>query len=352
VKTFRPPRRRPATLAILVVGVASLLALSHTRAAWACAGCRNPNLPITRLSTAQLVPGQVRASAIASATSVNVVHEAGCVDPNDCTDGPVQPPFLHDQDLLPGELRAIAELGITHHLGVELQLPFRVTRTSIHYTDRTGRPYEPLDPGVHHRDETLAGLGDPWLLGRIGDRFGTTAITARFGTTIPIGKTEPDPFALGANGLPHQHIQFGTGTFNPLALLDVSHAFGRLDVSGYGQAELALYDNEYGYRPGHRFAVGALAGLVVWPRWTAALGLDVLSERPEEWGGTVQQDGNLGRTDVLAGLTLTRTFGTTIASVTARVPLYRHIVEGDEPTGSLSSPLTLSVVLSRTFGGR
>ncbi|HEY0705916.1 MAG TPA: hypothetical protein VGG33_03925 [Polyangia bacterium] len=330
--------------------VALLTVIGLPRVAAACAGCRNPNLPITRLSTAQLTPGQVRASAILSGTTLNVVHEAGCVDAANCRDLPVQPPFLHDQDIQPGELRAVAELGVTNRLGVELQVPFRVTRTRIRYTDLSGAPYEPLDPGVHHRDETLAGLGDPWLLGRFGGRWGTTAVTGRLGVTIPLAKTEADPFALGSRGLAHQHIQFGTGTFNPLAMVDASHSFGRLDLSGYGQAELALFENRHGFQPGHRFAIGAMGGMVVLPRLTVALGLDVLGERPERWAGEVQQDGNLGRTDVLGGVTLTRSFGTTIASLTARFPLYRHIVEGDEPPGRLSSPLTLSVILSRTFG--
>ncbi|HEY0715557.1 MAG TPA: hypothetical protein VGF45_22940 [Polyangia bacterium] len=357
--TPSPPRTAPPSRGIVsgarrkpwlaATGLA-LLGLLPARLAWACAGCRNPNLPITRVSTAQISPGQVRASAVLSATSVNVVHEAGCSDPTTCRDLPVQPPFLHDQDIRPAELRAVVELGLTRHLGAELQAPFRVTQTRIRYSDLEGRAYEPLDPGVHHRNETLSGLGDPWLLGRIGGRFAGTAVTARLGTTIPLGKTESDPFALGARGLSHQHIQFGTGTFNPLAVIDLSRGFGRFDVSGYGQAELSLYDNKHGFRAGHRFATGVLGGMVVYPRLTAALGVDVLSERPERWGGRVQQDGNLGRTDVLGGVTLTRSFGATIASLTARFPFYRHIVEGDEPTGRLSSPLTMSIVVTRTFG--
>jgi hypothetical protein len=62
-----------------------------------------------------------------------------------------------DQDIVPGEIRTIAELGITPTWGVEAQLPFRMTRTSIRYADLTGAPYQPLDPEVHHRNETLAG---------------------------------------------------------------------------------------------------------------------------------------------------------------------------------------------------
>jgi hypothetical protein len=89
----------------LLSAIACLLGVAQPRVAAACAGCRNPNLPITRLSTAQLMPGQVRG-----------------------------------------------------------QVPFRVVRTSIHYSDLGGAPYQPLDPDVHHRNETLAGIANPWLL--------------------------------------------------------------------------------------------------------------------------------------------------------------------------------------------
>jgi hypothetical protein len=316
----------------------------------ACAGCRNPNLPITRLTTAQLMPRQFRASALLSATTLNVVHEAGCADPAACHDIPVQPPFLHDQDIYPGELRAVAEIGLTVNWGVEVQVPFRVTRTSIRYTELNGAPYQPLDPDVHHRDETIAGFGDPWLLGRWGSVFGGTSVTARAGTTLPLGHIEDDPFALGAEGLRHQHIQFGNGTFDPVLMVDLSRTFGRVDVSVYGQTQLTLYENRKGFRAGNRFFTGAQTGMLVLPRLTAALALDVLSERPERWGGKTQQDGNLGRTEVLGGVSLTRPFGSTITSLILRFPLYRHIVTGDEPRGRLSSPVMLSLVLSRTFG--
>jgi hypothetical protein len=197
----------------LLALLACLGATAVPRLAAACAGCRNPNLPITRLSTAQLMPGQVRASALLSGTTLNVVHEAGCTDPATCHDLPVQPPFLHDQNIYPGELRAVAELGLTPRWGVEVQVPFRVTRTNIRYSDLNGAPYEPLDPDAHHRNETLAGFGDLWLLARWGTVFRGTSVTGRAGTTVPVGRTEDDPFVRGAQGLRHQHIQFGNGTF-------------------------------------------------------------------------------------------------------------------------------------------
>jgi hypothetical protein len=336
--------RPVALLALCLVGVAL------PRLAAACAGCRNPNLPITRLSASQLGPGQIRVSALMSATSLNVVHEAGCADPANCREVPVQPIFLHDQDIHSGELRPVAEIGLGRNWGLEVQIPFRVTRTSIKYSDPGGAPYQPLDPDVHHRNETLAGLGDPWLLGRWGTLLGGAAITARAGVTLPLGHTEDDPFVLGARGQRHQHIQFGNGTVDPLFMVDVSRPLGKLDLGVYGQAQLTLHENSKGFQAGSRFFTGAQAGVLAIEKLTVALGLDVLSERPERWRGQVQQDGNLGRTELLGGFSLSRPFGPASASLIVRFPLYRDIVTSDEPQGRLSSPVTLSLVLSRTFG--
>jgi hypothetical protein len=337
-------------LLVIVAGVVAAATVTLPRLAEACAGCRNPNLPITRLSTARLAAGQVRASALVSATTLNVVHQAGCADPADCHEVPVQPPFLHDQDIYPGELRAVVELGLSRSWGLEVQVPLRVTKTSIRYSDLDGGPYKPLDPDAHHRDETLAGLGDPWLLGRWGTLLEGASITARAGVTVPVGHTEEDPFALGAQGRRHQHIQFGNGTVDPLLMLDLSRTFGKVDLSVYGQAQLTVYENRKGFRAGNRFFAGAQAGVLAVEKLTVALGTDVLWERPERWGGEIQQDGNLGRTELLGGVSLTRPFGATIASLMARVPVYRDIVTSDEPQGRLSSTVMLTLMLSRTFG--
>jgi hypothetical protein len=333
-----------------LVGLALvLLGSALPRLAAACAGCRNPNLPLTRLSTVHLAPGEVRASASLSVTTLNVVHEAGCVDPASCQEVPVQPRFLHDQEITPGEIRWTTELGITRRLGIELQLPFRVTRTTVRYTDLAGRLYQPLDRDVHHRNETLVGIGDPWLLARWGRMAAGLAVTARAGVSVPLGSTEEDPFALGAQGQSHQHIQFGNGTFDPLLMLDLSRSIAPLELSAFAQAQLTLYQNSKGFQAGNRYFVGAQAGIMLPARTTASLGLDLYTERPERWSGEIQQDGNLGRTELLGGISLSRPFGRSIFSLVARVPLYRHIVQGDQANGRLSSPLTFGLVLSRTF---
>jgi hypothetical protein len=337
------------TRALLALGAAVLTAATPRLAA-ACAGCRNPNLPISRLATVHLAPGQVRASALVSGSALNVVHEAGCASPTDCHEVPVQPLFHHDQDIYPGELRAVVEVGLTRAWGVEAHVPFRLTHTTIRYTTPDGAPYQPLDPDVHHRNETLAGFADPWLLARAGQMAGGFLLTGRLGVSVPLGRTEENPFALGAMGKRHQHIQFGTGTFDPVVAFDVSRTLGGFELSGYGQAQVPLYENGHGFRAGGRYFTGVQGGRRVVGKLVVGVGLDLLHEGAERWEGEIQQDGNLGRTELLAGLSLTQPVGETLLSLSARVPLARWIVSGDQAPGKLSSPLMLSLSVTRTFG--
>jgi hypothetical protein len=339
--------RRPLSA---LVAAGALLPLTAPDA-HACAGCRNPSMPVARLEAVELAPGEVRATALLGATYLDTLHAAGCADLANCDEVPAQPTYMHHQKIYPAELRAIAEVGLTATLGIELQFPFRVVGTTIQYTTPEGQPYVPADPGVHHRDETLAGIADPWLLGRWGARLGDFLLVLRAGVSLPLGGTQPNPFLLGDVGIRHQHIQFGTGTFDPVAGFQVARPIGSVQLAAYAQGQASLYQNTHGFRAPVRFFGGVQGLHRLFGTLKGGLGVDLLYEGPERWDGVIQQDGNLGRTEVLAAGVLAQTFGETSVTLNLRVPMYRHIVTGDEPGGSLSSPVMLSVIVSRSFGG-
>ncbi|RKU14896.1 hypothetical protein C6503_14505 [Candidatus Poribacteria bacterium] len=104
----------------------------------------------------------------------------------------------------------------------------------------------------HHRNETYIGLTDSDIfLGyqRQGVFVDHDFLVGRIGTTIPLGKTEEDPWKLGDAGLKHLHIQFGTGTFNPIADLHYGlplYKGLRANVSIRGK--LPFYENSKTYR--------------------------------------------------------------------------------------------------------
>jgi hypothetical protein len=334
----------PALLAAVV-----LLAES----AEACAGCSNPNLPVGRSAGAPLRPGEVSTTLNLTTTAVNVVHSENCPDIGPICREREEPPQLHDQMFYVAELRPMVEVGITERFGLEAQVPLRFTRTAVVFRRLDGTAFTPDYENIHHRDETLMGLGDPWVGGRGAWMLGGVALVGRLGISLPLGRTEPNPFELGARGLPHQHIQFGTGTFDPVLSLDVAGMLGRFRLQGYGQTQLSLYRNGYGYQAGNRFTVGASVERTVVERLRVSLGAEVLNEQPERWNGEVQQDGNVGRTDVLAGATLTYPIGTLAVALSVKVPAYQHFIQvehqHDGDPGQLRYPAIVNLMLHRSF---
>ncbi len=309
----------------LLLAVGLLLA---GRDAAACAGCSNPNLPTARSTTRALQAGQWQLGLNLSGTRLRVVHESRCPDIGPICTVRDEAPHLHDQTLWVGEVRAIAEVGLLPHWGLQLQLPAKVVGTWITYRRLDGSAFVPDYPTIHHRDETLAGIGDPWLQLRTATTAGRWLLVARTGVSIPLGGTVADPFALGRAGQVHQHIQFGTGTWNPLAAIELATAEGRASLAAYAQVQWVPYANSHGFRAGNRLGAGLSGGWQWSPALRCALAGDVVHEQAERWGGVIQQDGNLGRTDVLAGgqCTLTATGGQW--TLAARTPVWQRIIGG------------------------
>ena len=105
---------------------------------------------------------------------------------------------------------------------------------------------------IHHRDEVYRGFADARLsvshslanLLRDTDRLMVSA-----GTSIPIGATEEDPYRLGDAGQKHLHIQFGTGTFDPLAALHYETMWSdRLSLNASIHGQFPVYENGKTYR--------------------------------------------------------------------------------------------------------
>jgi hypothetical protein len=335
-----------------ILATFALFFAGFPQSAKACAACRNPSMPVVRGSEGELDAQALRFNAGLSATTLHVVHEAGCADLNNCDEVPVQSLYLHDQHMLPVELRLSAEYAFSELFGVEVQLPLRMVTARIDYTTPDGAPYEPLDPDVHHRDETLFGLADPWLLARFGAKLNGVWLAARPGVSLPLGRTEEDPYALGDRGIEHQHIQFGTGTFDPLLVLEANQFIRPIELSAFAQAQASLYENQHGYRGPWRAYLALYAGTdLIREKLSLSLGPEVLHESAETWNGQVRQDGNLGRTEVSAAVTLSFINRRTTYALSAHVPLYRHIVEGDEPLGTLQSPLSVTFSVTSSFFG-
>ena len=181
------------------------------------------------------------------------------------------------------------------------------------------------------------------MLGRVATTVHGFTLSARLGTTVPLGRTVPDPFLLGDEGLPHEHTQFGTGTFAPIIGGEVYRSVGGVTLDAYALTVQSLYANSYGYKAGNRYAFGLGAASDLGTKhWRFRATIERLSETAESWSGIVYTtEGNIGRTDVLAGLETTyRIDDDWHASLGIKVPLYTHVVGGKLDT-SLFAMLTI-----------
>jgi hypothetical protein len=137
-----------------------------------------------------------------------------------------------------------AAYGLRENAQLSLRLPYDVKAMRVRYTTLTGAPFDPPYGDIHHRTETLRGISDPSLLLEWSPH---EAWIASAGTTIPLGRTEPDPVRLGTLGIRHQHIQFGSGTFQPKLALQWSR-LGRVDFFARAEGTISVYESDKGFR--------------------------------------------------------------------------------------------------------
>jgi hypothetical protein len=213
-------------------------------------------------------------------------------------------PYWHVQSLLIGELDLTVARGLVPGLGLGLNVPLRSVRDRIRFEDLSRRPYTPPQPDTHHRNETLTRVADPQLTLLLARQPGPWTLTTSLGVSIPIGRTEPNPFALGRLGLPHQHIQFGTGTWDPMLGASGSRSIGEIVTEVAVSAKLPLTGNGHGYRAGNRYDVSLTGSRKFGAAWGANASLSVARESAEKWDDKIEEEGNLGRTDLMlsAGL--------------------------------------------------
>jgi thiol-disulfide isomerase/thioredoxin len=250
-------------------------------------------------------------------------------------------PILHDQNLIVTETRLSLDAGLTAKFGANLVVPLRIVSTSIVYRDGMGSEVQLVTPSTHHRNETLTGIGDPMLLGSfVASRY----LTLRAGLTVPLGRTEEDPFANA--DVRHQHIQMGTGTVNPVFAAEASYPWELWRFGGYGFTQQIIYENGKGYQAGDRYAGGVFARRS-FGDFGARAGIDVQGETRERWNGVSHTDeGNQGRIDAMVALGGTWAATDRISlDATIKVPFVTHVVGGQ-----LDMPALVEVGVAYRFG--
>lgn len=177
---------------------------------------------------------------------------------------------------------------------------------------------------IHHRTETYTGISDFRLLfaHRINGYLSKKGrLDLAFGTSLPVGKTEKNPLEAGEEGEKHLHIQFGTGTFDPL--LELHYVMGltdKISLALFTINKVSLYQNSKKYQgpfettSGFSFGYRATDWLI--PRLTFAN----FTQTWAKWDGENDPNSGLLSYNLTANLTFKLKNGLTIT------PGYRHPV--------------------------
>ena len=168
--------------------------------------------------------------------------------------------------------------------------------------------------------------------------------TSRF---KPTGKTEEDPFKLGSAGQEHLHIQFGTGTFDPLAELHYgTPLFGDFSLSASVRGQFPLYQNNKTYRGSVELTSMAEVGYRVsdWLKLhTSYLGF---FQSYAHWDGERDINSGLILNAALVGATVNPGYGVPLR-MNVMFPFHRRTLSDEGDAFELGP--TVSLTASRSF---
>lgn len=185
---------------------------------------------------------------------------------------------------------------------------------------------------LHHRSVSLRGLGDLMLLGqrswssvwRHGD-----AVNVSGGVTLPTGRTVENPYRLGDQGRQHLHIQFGTGTIDPLIESNYSTPLTDLFSAGaYLSGRFSLYENTRAFKAAPEMTAGVYLARRLSERVQLRIEGALYRQGYGYWEGLRDENTGLLASSLSAGATMRLRRAT--VSVDLRWPLsQRTLAEGD-----------------------
>ena len=270
------------------------------------------------------------------------------IDPKTGRVRPIQA-ARHEVGLWMMDLNILANLGITKRLDIRIRMPIRYVQVSARFLDDAQKELQDF-VSIHHRDETLVGPGDPTV--QLGVRLLRPTRRKRWllessgGLSIPLGRIEPDPYKAGRKGEKHQHIMFGSGTFDLIATATAGyvHPNWQLFLNLIGQG--SFYENSFGLRRGLQLRAALTAesrfGLKNWA-FQAQAAFSI--QQPGLWSGQVDPDAASGRKDLFFTLgTMWRPNQTMQISLRCTIPV-NLALEG----GELNHPLIVSLGFQKQF---
>lgn len=240
------------------------------------------------------------------------------------------------------------ELGVLESMNVRLSLPFKSTDVSAQFLDEHGDPLSDYN-SIHHRNEIVMGIGDPTLVIDYAAVQRDTATgfnwTISAGVSIPLGQTEPNPFKLGKDGEVHQHLMYGTGTFNPMLGTRLRYTGVGYSLLTWLNGQVPLYRNKHGMKASAVYS----GGLGVFsPLGLKSVGFLLQAEfgylLEETWDDGLASP-NSGRTDLITTVGVQWMINPSLSvHALVKVPFTLQ-----EKGGQMEVPLLVLVGIDKTF---
>ena len=295
-----------------------------------------------------LVPGRLHLTFDWMGTRLEAGHT---VDPDQFEPGipDEEQAGRHLVELSLRELAVRLSLGLTERWALDVGVPLREVEIEADFEDAQGRPL-PDFVSIHHRDETITGVGDLTVTGRYRWKplnLGGWFFDLAGGVSLPTGNTEEDPFELGRRGLSHQHLFFGSGTVDPIVGVTGVRQSQLVPGVGWLRIKAPFDESSEGYQAGEQLSAGlALNPTFGWERWSFTGQVELFHEGTAQWGGHPAR--NSGRTDLLAnvGASWTPTPDWTVQTV-ARFPWNL-----DAKGGQIELEPILSLAVTRSWSLR
>ncbi len=329
--------------------------------AQACPACSNPALQSSEKLEAGIEPLSPKAFRLTLNITNGFDYQGG--HPNTEGLGPngeevSTPPYDHivSLDFLRAEFSF--EYTFQPNWSVWLRIPYDIKAQTA-----TIRFLEPVTPyeqeailrkkEIHHRTETYTGISDlRFLLSRriLGFLSPSGRLDVAFGVSLPVGKTEGNPLTAGEQGRKHLHIQFGSGTFDPLFEFHYAVPLGQqFALALYSINKFPLYSNDKGYQA----AIETTSGLGLSYHLSDGLVLRTtfanFSQTQAEWSGVKDPNSGLISFNATANLTFKLKNGLALTPG-YRFPLYQRTLseEGDTFTYGPTFLLNMSYLFNNS----
>ncbi len=223
------------------------------------------------------------------------------------------PLHRHNVSLDYFHLELEAEYALTERWGLVGRVPADIKRQAVSLSEiapatEAEREAMVRNMNLHHRAETYSGLSDLMLL-VANRRYGLfregDALKVGLGLSLPTGRTEPNPYELGAAGIQHRHIQFGTGTLDPLLELNYWIPLsGSASAGVFSLARLPVAENKKTYQGPREISSGLNVGYRLKGRVSLHWNLTHYYQGYARWDGARDENSGLQAFSAMVGATL------------------------------------------------